>query len=189
MHRRAQGQGVSLVELLLALGLLALLLSAGLPDFQQWRRKREIDAGMRELQAAVDMARAYAIAENVMVTLCRSNDGKRCQGRWHDGAIVFTDRSANSVLDDEDRLFYRLPPFAVPGTLTFSSFQNRQYLQMTARGFTNHQNGNFTFCPADKNLRMAQQIIVSISGRSRMARDSDGDGVVEDSQGRALLCP
>jgi type IV fimbrial biogenesis protein FimT len=181
-------QGLSLVEMLLALGLLAVLLSAGLPDFQQWRRKREIDASMRELLAAIDMARAYAIAENVMVTLCRSNDGQHCQGRWLDGAIVFTDRNADRVLDAEDRLFYRLPPFALPGTLSFSSFQNRQYLQMTARGFTNYQNGNFTFCPADGDLHMAQQIIVSLSGRSRLARDSDGDGIVEDSQGRALTC-
>ncbi len=180
--------GLSLIEILVCLTIVAFLTLVGTPDFSGWRQKKEIDALMRELLGAIDMARSHAVAENVMVTFCRSNDGRACQGKWDEGSILFTDFNADRVINGSDRLLFRLEPMKPGGTLTFNSFQNRQYLQMTSRGFANYQNGNFTFCPASKDPRMARQIIVSLSGRTRFARDSDGDGVAEDSQGKPLYC-
>jgi type IV fimbrial biogenesis protein FimT len=180
--------GLSLIELLIVMCILALLAMGGMPDFSDWRQRKEIDALMRELIGAIDMARAHAVAENVMVTFCRSDDGKKCQGKWSDGSILFTDFNADRVLGSDDRLIFRLEPMKPAGTLEFKSFQNRQFLQMTARGFTNYQNGNFTFCPANKDPRLARQVIISFSGRTRFARDKDGDGVAEDSQGKPLYC-
>jgi type IV fimbrial biogenesis protein FimT len=182
-------RGMTLVELLMVLAIVAfLVLQMAGPDWQARRERLQVDGVMRELLGAVDLARAHAITGNVMVTLCRSNDGERCQGQWRDGSIVFTDRNADRVLNDDDRILYRMQPIAAPGSLTFRSFQNRQYLQMTPRGFTNYQNGNFTYCAADGNAALTRQIIVSLSGRSRFARDTDGDGVVEGSQGKAVSC-
>lgn len=181
--------GLSLIELLIVLGLIAFFtVKAATPGFANWRERRTADALMQELIGAIDMARAFAIAENVMVTFCRSNDGVHCQGGWADGSIIFTDFNADREINGADRLVFRLEPMQLAGTLKFNSFQNRQYLQMTSRGFTNYQNGNFTFCPASKDPRLARQIIVSMTGRTRFARDRDGDGVVEDSQGKALVC-
>ncbi|MGV3591885.1 MAG: GspH/FimT family pseudopilin [Gammaproteobacteria bacterium] len=187
MARKAAG--LSLIELLICLGIIAFLaLKASTPGFASWRERKEVDGVMRELIGAVDLARAHAIAENVMVTFCRSNDGQNCQGKWHEGSILFTDFNADRVMNGDDRLLFRLEPMPAAGTLEFRSFQNRQYLQMTSRGFTNYQNGNFTFCPASGDPRMARQVIVSFTGRTRFARDGDGDGIVEDSQGRPLSC-
>lgn len=59
---------------------------------------------------------------------------------------------------------------------------------MTPRGTTNYQNGNFSFCPSNKNPALARQIIVSATGRTRYARDLDGDGIVENSKGQPLHC-
>lgn len=181
--------GLSLIELLVCLAILAIILvNVVTPGMAQWRLKKDIDGVMQELLFAIGMARSHAIAENVMVTLCRSNDGERCQGKWHEGGIIFTDRNADRILNENDRLLYRMQAIKPAGTLTFNSFQNRQYLQMTSRGFTNYQNGNFTFCPADGNVVLARQIIVSLNGRTRFARDSNGDGIAEDSQGKPLHC-
>lgn len=185
-RRRA---GYSLTELLLTLALIALLLSLPMPDLREWRSARQSEDLMRELLTAIELARASAVDHNLMVTFCPSPDGLRCQGsRWGDGGIIFLDADANRRLDGKDRLLLRLEPMSGAGTLKFRSFGNRQFLQMTPRGFTNYQNGNFTWCPPDGDARKARQIIVSLSGRSRMARDSDGDGIIENSQGKAVEC-
>ena len=182
-------RGLSLIELLLALSILALLLlQIVTPDLASWRERKEVEGLMHDLIASIDMARSHAIAENVMVTFCRSNDGSRCQGKWHEGSILFTDFNADRILNGRDRLLFRLEPMRALGSLEFRSFQNRQFLQMTPRGFTNYQNGNFTFCPANKDPRQARQIIISLSGRTRFARDKDGDGIAEDSEGKPLYC-
>lgn len=181
--------GLSLIEILVCLTVVAfLMLKVSTPDFSGWRQRREIEGLMHEFIGAIAMARSHAVAENVMVTFCRSNDGKSCQGKWHEGSILFTDFNADRVINGRDRVLFRLEPMKPAGTLTFNSFQNRQFLQMTSRGFANYQNGNFTFCPANKDPRMARQIIVSLSGRTRFAHDRNGDGIVEDSQGAPLSC-
>ena len=182
-------QGLSLIEMLVCMSIVAfLVLQVATPDFAGMRQRKKIDGLMRELIGAVDMARSHAVAENVMVTFCRSNDGIHCQGKWHEGSILFTDFNADRIINGQDRLLFRLDPMALEGSLEFRSFQNRQFLQMNSRGFTNYQNGNFTFCPASKDPRLARQIIISLTGRTRFARDKDGDGIAEDSQGKPLYC-
>src|SRR5690606_17773989 len=143
---------------------------------------------MREIQDAVSLARHVAIHENLITTVCRSDDGLRCQGDWMDGSIVFTDANANHVLDGEDRLLHRREASTLPGTLLFRAFGNRQHLQFDGRGLTRFQNGNFTYCPSDGDRRLIRQLILSFSGRTRMAWDANGDGVVENSQGEAVSC-
>jgi type IV fimbrial biogenesis protein FimT len=182
-------RGLSLVELLLCLAILAFfLVNVGTPGFSESRKRHEIDEVLQDLANAVTMARSAAINENVMVTICRSTDGQRCQGRWERGGILFTDFNADHVLNGRDRLLFRLPPFKASGTLTFNSFRNQQYLQLTPRGATNSQNGNFTFCPADGNPTLARQLIINVTARTRLAQDLDHDGIVEDSQGKPVQC-
>lgn len=181
--------GLSLIEILVCLSVVAfLLLKMVTPGDASARQRRQIDSAMHELIAAVDMARAHAIAENVQVTFCRSDDGRRCQGRWQEGSILFTDFNGDRVINQNDRLVFRLEPLSAEGTLEFRSFQNRQYLQLNSRGYSNYQNGNFTFCPPNGDPRMARQVIVSLTGRTRFARDKNGDGIAEDSQGKPLSC-
>ncbi len=182
-------QGISLVELLVMLSVVgALLLNVSPNGFARPQEVKLIDGVMSDIMAAIAMARSAAIFEAQMVTFCRSNDGKKCQGSWHEGSIIFTDKNADKILNGEDRLLYKLDAIAVQGNLSFNSFRNKQYLQMTPRGTTNNQNGNFTFCPSDKNPVLARQIIISFTGRTRHAKDTDGDGIVENSKGQALHC-
>jgi type IV fimbrial biogenesis protein FimT len=189
MHKPPRG--FSLIELLLVLGIsLMLLLRFVHPWWQEVQQHKQVGMMMLELQQFIVMARSSAVSHNGMVTLCRSDDGMQCRGRWKDGSILFTDSNADHIINGEDRLLFRLPAPApdAQGELKFNAFRNRQYLQLTPLGSTNFQNGNFTWCPADGNLKLARQLIISVSGRTRMARDSDGDGIVENSQGQPLSC-
>jgi len=182
--------GMTLVELLLVLSiLLFLMLKVATPFFSERRQVMEIDHMMLDIQNSIALARRSAVSENTMVTYCRSNDFLHCQGNWMDGAIIFTDANADHVVNQQDRILFSTPSIKPAGQLKFAAFRNRQYLQLTPRGITDFQNGNFTFCPADGNPTRARQLIVSFSAKTRMAKDTDGDGIVEDSKGLALRCP
>jgi len=183
-------RGFTLIELLLCLGICVfLLLQVAQPHFAKRHKQLQVDAMMRELQDNISMARLAAITESTMVTFCRSMDGLHCGGSWLDGTILFTDHNEDRVINGADRLLFRSVPFALEGRLRFNSFGNKQYLQLTPRGITNFQNGNFTWCPANGDTHLIRQLILSYSGRTRMARDSNGDGIVENSQGQNVTCP
>ena len=110
--------GVSLVELLLVLTILALLVaSLDSQGFARSRDEKQADGVMSDIVSAISMARQAAILENVMVTYCRSDDGMHCQGNWQDGSIIFTDRNADRRINGDDRLLHRLDAVAIPGSL------------------------------------------------------------------------
>lgn len=186
---RLINSGFSLIEMLICTVVLVILFSELLgPNTNPWRKRAEIDGVMQELMMSIGMARTHAISENVVVTLCRSDDGRNCRGNWNDGYILFTDWDANRVINGKDRVLSRTESFRSIGSLSYNSFKNRQYLQITPRGFTDFQNGNFTFCSVDLKPEDSRQIIISLTGRARYARDRDGDGIVENSQGKPVVC-
>ena len=78
--------------------------------------------------------------------------------------------------------------FEYPGTIRWRAFRNRQYLQMTSAGYTNYQNGNFTYCPPNGDVYQARQLIINMQGRVRKPADIDNDGIIEDARGRDIRC-
>ncbi|MDT8399016.1 MAG: GspH/FimT family pseudopilin, partial [Pseudomonadales bacterium] len=196
LRRWTQGGGIvnstvrafTLLELLAVLGIVAILFNLVSPGLAGWLQHRQADKVINDIARAISLARAAAIDDGTLVTFCRSRDGRTCSGSWEAGSIVFSDHNGDRLLNGRDRLLYRLEAIKFPGQLTFRSFQNRQYLQMTPLGFTRKQNGNFTWCPQNQDSRLAQQLIINQAGRTRIAQDRDGDGYREDSQGRALNC-
>ena len=181
--------GLTLLELLIALFVLSILLGVALPDFRDLVQNKRSDASVRTLLTAIELARTGAIVNNSLVTLCPSDEGEECSGNWEDGVLLFVDYDGDRKIDGAD---YILRYFEFPhleGKLYWRAFQNRKYLQITPQGFTRYQNGNFTFCPNDGDLRHARQIILNRNARARQAVDSDGDDIREDSKGQPIRCP
>ena len=59
---------------------------------------------------------------------------------------------------------------------------------MLPTGLTDWQNGNMLVCPPDGNPRQARLLVVNAHGRTRLATDNDGDGVVEGANGSPVSC-
>ncbi len=180
--------GFSLVELLICIAILAILLGLAIPGYSSFVQKNRANQVINQLSHAINLGRSTAIITQRMVTFCRSEDGLSCGGNWQDGSILFTDQNADREINGDDQLILHIPMLELPGTLKWRSFQNRQYLQLTPLGFTNYQNGNFTYCPENNDATLAQQIVISRTGRIRLAIDYDGDGLREDSKGKPLKC-
>lgn len=180
--------GFNLIELLIVLTILAILVNLALPGLSQSVERNQARVAINEITRAINLTRYTAINNGVITTLCRSEDGQNCGGQWQQGFIVFTDSNADRLINGNDQLIRVFPELASAGTLKFRAFQNKQYLQMTPQGFTNYQNGNFTFCPASNNAMLAQQVIVNRSGRTYFASDTDGDGIKEGANGKTISC-
>lgn len=180
--------GFTLIELIACVAIAGLLFGYAIPGISHLVRSHEATTAINWMVGNVVFARHSAIVSNTLVTLCPSRDGTRCGGKWHEGTLVFTDMNGDREVDGDDKVLRRLD-FPVDGaTIKWRSFGNRQYLQMRRSGFTNYQNGNFVYCPADGDLRYARQLVINVQGRGRTSKDTDGDGLVEDRRGRHLRC-
>lgn len=181
-------RGYTLIELCVTLGIVFILLNLGLPSYSALLARQQSQVEVERLNRAISIARHTAVNEGRMTTLCRSSDGFQCGGQWQQGYIVFTDHNGDRQINGTDRLVEVFPALSRGVSLRYRAFQNKQYLQMTPAGFTNYQNGNFTFCPDSKDPALAQQLIVNRAGRTYLARDLDGDGIREGANGKPISC-
>jgi type IV fimbrial biogenesis protein FimT len=180
--------GFTLLELMASLATLGILATISVPNLSAMLQDKAAEALINDLARTMSMARASAVFQGQMVTMCRSRDGTGCNSQWHEGILVFLDRDADRQVDADDVVLHMTPAAKLPGTLILRSFPARQYLQFTPAGVINNQTGNFTWCPADKNPQRAQQLIFNITGRVRFAVDADKDGIKEGADGTPLSC-
>lgn len=80
--------GVTLIELIFAILLLAILTVIAVPSFRDASLSGRLSAISSDLYTSVQMARSEAIKSNATTTLCASDDEATCSGDWEDGWIV-----------------------------------------------------------------------------------------------------
>ena len=192
---RTGAAGLTLVELLTTLAVAGILVTTASGGAAHLVDQHRASAALNQMLGAIRFARHAAVTHRSSATLCPA-DGARGQeqtcGRrntWHNGALVFLDGNANGHFDGGDVLLRRLPPLGQGDRFYWRSFRNRSYLMIRPSGLTDWQNGNFLYCPQGGDSRFARQIVINAQARVRHARDSDGDGVVEDARGRPVRCP
>jgi type IV fimbrial biogenesis protein FimT len=94
--RRGAARGFTLVEMMIALLVAAILLVIGVPSFRDAALGSRLTNIANDLNASVQLARSEAIKANVPVTLCRSTDGAACADAadWEQGWIVLDNAGA-----------------------------------------------------------------------------------------------
>ena len=183
-------RGTTLIELLTALAVAGVLLAWGGIEATRLLAAFRADAAVTQMLGAVRFARQAAVESRSTVTLCPAA-ADRCGRRndWHRGALVFLDRDRDGRRDPSEEMLRRLPRLRDGERIYWRSFRNRTSLSMLPTGLTDWQNGSFLYCPPGGDARHARQLILNAQGRIRHARDSDGDGIREDANGRPLTCP
>lgn len=94
-------RGLTLVELMVTIMVLALLAVIAAPGVRDFMLRNRSSAQSLELVASVNLARAEAIKGGVQATICKSanptaaSPGCTNSGAWEQGWIVFVDRRAN----------------------------------------------------------------------------------------------
>ena len=90
--------GVTLVELVFAITILAILIAIAAPSFRDASLGSRLSSAANDLLSAIQVARSEAIKTNTVVTVCTSTDGSTCAdaGDWNQGWVVL-DRDANVI--------------------------------------------------------------------------------------------
>lgn len=183
-------RGLSLIELMVALAVAGILMSGAVVSASHLIAHHRASAAINQMIGAVQFARHCAVTYRTTTTLCPAN-GNRCGRRntWHNGAIVFLDRNVNGRIDGDDFILRRLPRLRPGQRIYWRSFRNRSYLSIRPSGLTDWQNGHLLYCPPTRDPIYAREVIINAQARIRHARDTDGDGIVEDARGRPVVCP
>jgi type IV fimbrial biogenesis protein FimT len=87
---RARSAGVTLIELLISIIVLAVLFGIGVPAFRDASLGSKLGSAASNLVASVQLARSEAIKRNRAMTLCSSTDGATCAGsaNWQTGWVI-----------------------------------------------------------------------------------------------------
>ena len=100
-----QQRGVTILELMVAVCLSALLLGFAVPSMSDFVANQRITAATNEMVANLQYARMQAVTRRHNVVACPSVDQQRCFGnRWDSGWIVFNDADNNRQVDASEDL-------------------------------------------------------------------------------------
>lgn len=178
--------GVTLVELLVALSVAAVLLAVGVPSFVELVARSRMTAATNDMLGAVMAARSEAIKRGVPTTLCRTSEYAAAQpvcgagSGFEDGWIVFAESGvagANGAFDADDELVLVGGP--APGSITIrSSGATAIRLSFTMTGLLANAVGASLWICDDRGADAAVGILIARSGRPRV-----------DSEPASPVCP
>jgi type IV fimbrial biogenesis protein FimT len=160
---RTRSQGFTLIELMTAITVLAVLIGLGIPSFREIIRNNHISSQTNNFVGALNYARSEALKRSNPVSVCSSTDGATCAAStdWSTGWIVFADPNANGALDGAEIALQTWPATAAGITLNSTT---RTFVRYSASGVSS---GTETFdllepgCTGD----YARQITISTTGR------------------------
>ena len=75
---KAKQPGFTLIEMMLAISVLAVLLAVGVPNFRDFVRNSRMTSAANDVLSDFNLARSEAVKRRVPVTLCKSQNGSAC---------------------------------------------------------------------------------------------------------------
>lgn len=93
-------KGLTLVELMVTIAVVAILAAVGIPMFQRVVHTNNAATGVNDLVTALQMARASAVNQGVRTVVCpRDSSTLTCGSDWDNGWLVFADTDKDGALD------------------------------------------------------------------------------------------
>lgn len=169
-------QGLTLLEILAALGILATLLVLAAPGYQDIVARIEVETAARALASTLNRARTEAIKHGYRVNVCKSADGRQCTdvGQWEVGYLAYRDDDDGDGAVDPAGSRIRSEGPAGRGITIHGNRPVANYVSFTALGHARLLNGalqmgTFTVCRAGQK---AYDVVFANSGRVRIDRTS-----------------
>jgi type IV fimbrial biogenesis protein FimT len=161
-------QGLTLIELIFVVAVVAVLASVGLPAMASFVAENRVAAKTNLMMAHMQFARHSAVTRRANVVACPSIDQSRCSGdnRWDKGWIIFIDRD-NDREPDSDSSVLRV--IAAQDRLTMHS-GGRHRVRFQPSGAAFGTNLTIRVCDTEERAD-ARAIVVSNPGRVRVRKD------------------
>ena len=176
MKQYKNSRGFTLPEILITMGVIAIVLSTAVPSVNSMIKNNRLATRLNSVVTHIHMARAEAAKRDVRVVLCRiaSPDATTpsCGGNtqiWENGYIVFVDNNNNKVYNNgTDILLIRAQP-ATSGIKMRTNGTWNNNLEINPDGSTNEGGSTalMSLCD-DRGNTYGRQILVAANGVPRM---------------------
>jgi len=139
-------RGFTLVELLIALAVVAILLNVAISGFGSVIQASRAYHARAALLAVLTQARTRAAYDEVDVGLCPSASGERCENgfRWEGGWVAFADMNGSDRLDAGDVVLSR--QLALGAGVRIATSSGRRHLEFQPNGTNAGSNATLTIC-------------------------------------------
>lgn len=160
-------RGVTALELMIALAIIALLFAAGVPTARKLTRNTALDAAVGQLHSDLALARNQAILRGGATVVCPARQPAGCDAgtHWQAGWLLFQDFNGDRERQPAEPLLRHGQP--APGVRIQSS-AGRTRLRFTPSGAAAGSNVRIAFCAGPEAVP-ARYLFVSNSGRIRTA--------------------
>lgn len=162
---RITKRGFTLIELMVAMAVLAILVTVAIPNFQAFQLSNRMALQANDIITALNLARSEAVKRAANVTVCSSSNGTSCTGGWAQGWIV----------QDAGGAVIRMQP-ALSGASSLSGGTNvASTITFTASGRTTIPTTataaatTLTLCPPSPAVVQGRAIQIAPTGRTRVA--------------------
>lgn len=164
--------GFTLIELMIALAVAAILMAAAMPSMSALVARNQLASASNEVVAHLNLARTEAVNRGRTAGICGSSDGFSCDGAWAQGYAVWVDTNRNDVVDAPDEIirFAQVQAdsvtLATDGAQVAFNARGRPTRAVTAWSITSAK------CKPGKPL--VNTIAVSTTGRVSQAKQNCG---------------
>lgn len=154
-------KGVTLLELLIALTIMSLTLTIGLPHFQALIVSSRLTASANAMMSALQLARFEALKQQKNVVVANKN------GKWENGWLVFVDEKIeNNQLDSNEYVLTHFDALHSSVYVTApSAYKNYVYYDKYGRiNADGLGNGTLSFCTASE-WHDFRAVVIALTGR------------------------
>jgi len=176
-------KGVTLVELMVTVSIVAIILTFVGPSIQSILIKNRIVAEINEISSLIQYARHHAIDEQAQVIVCPSTDYSVCSTDWSAPKIVFIDDDDNAIRGATEELLVTTGETSETSLMTNTT----NIIKFAETGEANLA-AEIVLCHKDGAAKYARSMSVSLQGRVKMSTDSDKNGINENAAGTELSC-
>lgn len=161
-----RSRGITLIELMVTISVLAVLLGIGIPGLTQFIVSNRLTSQTNELVGDISRARNEAGARAMNVSICIAASATACatSGTWDAGRIIFADSDANGLIAATTDIIKYVPPLDGGTSLASASFSDDKYITFRPfGGLTSPAGGTFTLCAP--GYTTGRRISVAATGR------------------------
>jgi type IV fimbrial biogenesis protein FimT len=169
-------QGFTLVELMTALAVVAIALTAGAPSFREMIQDNRMSGYVNEFVTDLNLARSEAVKRAGRVVLCKRNTtGTDCDSSaaWVNGWLVFVDTNGDSAVNSGEEILRVHEALTGLGSINYTRNGIAYGSDGLLTGFSGLlSNGTLTFCDS-RGISKAKGRVLSPTGRLRASISTD----------------
>ncbi|WP_420993330.1 GspH/FimT family pseudopilin [Cupriavidus sp. 30B13] len=156
--------GFTLIELMVALSVLAILAAAAIPNFSSFLHRSRITSESSRLVSDIETARSEAARRNATVTICPTMDGASCTDDWSRRRVIFVDADNDGQIGAGEEVIRNSDAPTARTAIVASNIPSGTVVRFRSFGASTPPNAAWQFC---EHGSANDGLTVSLTGTGR----------------------